>query len=95
MNSMFGGSKFNNDISLWDVRNVTDMSCMFDESMIQESFKPVKVERIYNFEVIKSDCVICWEEDIDCHVLPCFHSHVVCFGCIKEINLCPFCRIAF
>jgi len=71
------------------------MERMFDGSMLQESFKPVKVDRIYNFEIIKSECVICWEENVDCHVLPCFNSHVVCFGCIVMINLYPFCRIPF
>jgi len=80
---------------LWDVRNVGDMKYMFDKSLIQESFKPVKGVRPYNFKVIKSDCVICWESDVNCYVLPCFGTHVVCFGCIVMIKLCPFCRIHF
>ena len=32
MGHMFDYSKFNGDISDWDVRNVTDMRCMFDSS---------------------------------------------------------------
>jgi len=80
---------------LWNVMNVTDMECMFDESMIQESFKPVRGVRNYNFEIVKSKCVICWESDVNCYILPCFGTHVLCFGCIGMVKLCPFCRIAF
>jgi surface protein len=32
MSDLFSGSKFNGDISRWDVRKVTDMSHMFSES---------------------------------------------------------------
>jgi len=31
---------FNQDLSNWDVRNVTDMSCMFDRCYIKKEYKP-------------------------------------------------------
>ena len=32
---MFYNSKFNGDISKWDVSNVKDMACMFDNSPLE------------------------------------------------------------
>ena len=42
MSSMFYGSKFNGDISNWDVGNVTDMGYMFDECPLENipEFQP-------------------------------------------------------
>jgi len=95
MNNMFYKSLFNNDISIWNISCNNNVENMFGKTMIQESFKPVKCRRTYNFEVIKSECVICCEEDVECYTLPCFETHVVCAECIKNIELCPFCRILF
>ena len=38
---MFYHSKFNSDISKWDVSKVKNMNSMFERSNIQEKYKPV------------------------------------------------------
>ena len=40
MDLMFADSKFNQDISKWDVSSVEDMKYMFDNSKIKEEYKP-------------------------------------------------------
>ena len=37
---MFLYSKFNSDISNWDVSNVTNNAYMFDDCSIEEKYKP-------------------------------------------------------
>jgi len=61
--------------------------------MIQNTFRPIKCKKFYNFKISNSECIICWEENIPCYILPCFNTHVVCTGCIIHVELCPFCRI--
>jgi len=94
MNSMFFESAFNKDISKWAININNDInSGVFNHCIIPENFRFNNFKIIYDLEVIKNECVICWEEDIDCYVLPCFHTHVVCVDCINHIHLCPFCRV--
>lgn len=38
-------------------------------------------------------CSICWDAERDCLILPCRHN-VSCVKCIKNVKLCPLCRIA-
>jgi surface protein len=40
MSHIFKITKFNGDISKWDVSNVTDMYCMFLNCPIKEEYKP-------------------------------------------------------
>jgi len=68
------------------------MSNMFYDSLVQDSFKPNKY---HNLQIVTKECIICWESDVNCYVLPCFGTHVVCFGCIGMVNRCPLCRIPF
>jgi surface protein len=42
MEMMFFYSGFNNDISHWDVSNVTECSGIFTECPIEEKYKPKK-----------------------------------------------------
>lgn len=36
-------------------------------------------------------CIICWEGERDCVILPCRHN-VTCMKCIKSVKVCPLCR---
>lgn len=36
-------------------------------------------------------CIICWESERDCVILPCRHN-VTCMKCIKSVKVCPVCR---
>ena len=38
-----------------------------------------------------SKCVICWENERDCLIMPCRHN-VTCIKCTKSIKNCPICR---
>lgn len=38
-----------------------------------------------------SKCVICWENERDCLIMPCRHN-VSCIRCTKAIKNCPICR---
>jgi len=58
MNSMFRKSKFDGDLSTWNVKQVTNMKYMFDRSkLVYTVFKwklHAKVDMLYFSKVIKS-----------------------------------------
>lgn len=37
------------------------------------------------------NCIICWESERDCVMLPCRHN-ITCIKCVKSVKVCPFCR---
>ena len=49
MSKMFGYSPFNQDISSWDVSNVTNMSFMFYSSMFNQDIKSWSVSKCESF----------------------------------------------
>ena len=55
MADMFYGSKFNGDISQWDVSNVKDMIYMFDESKFNGDISKWNVSNVEDMECMFSD----------------------------------------
>ncbi len=48
MNSLFSGSQFNGDISMWDTSNVVDMSAMFSHSHFNKYISNWNVSKVKN-----------------------------------------------
>lgn len=38
-----------------------------------------------------SKCVVCWDQDRDCLIMPCRHN-TSCIKCTKSLKSCPICR---
>jgi surface protein len=60
MSAMFRGSKFNGDISRWDVSNVTDMKEMFYDGKFNGDISRWDVSNVTNMKEMfnSSDCTI-------------------------------------
>ena len=56
MYSMFKYSKFNGDISVWDVGNVTDMSFMFNHSKFNGDISSWNVENVTDMYSVFDGC---------------------------------------
>ena len=55
---MFGGAIFNQDISCWDVSNVTDMRCMFHNSYFNHDISGWDVDNVEYYNNIFDKCSI-------------------------------------
>jgi len=53
MNSMFENSKFNNDISNWDVSNVTNITNIFNKSEFNKNITNIFNKSEFNKNILK------------------------------------------
>ena len=98
MSYMFWNSKFNGDISSWDVSNVTDIRRMFDNCSIIEEYKPGYIKPEFINKKINDECHISFSKiEKEGKYVECVQCNK-CFGYdniskwLKINKSCPYCR---
>lgn len=75
------------------ILEIIEYNRIIKQKELEDSFKNISIDLDNQKKEIKKKlnyCQICFDKDIDTVLVPCGHSY--CRECIKNSNICFFCR---